>query len=285
MRLLLKVVKSSQVTPLGEGVSIDNTVRIKPPPPRELTPEEREAAQREENIRLRIETEVQNIRRTLEADFEKRLIEERTSVEAQRAEIIKKAEQERLFALGEAQKKAEEILEDARIQAEEIKRRAYEEGRAEGFNDGREEAKNTCQKYLEAAAQFLSGVNAKKDAYFVSVENELLDACIEIAKKITLAELKTDKDAIFRILKQAARNFRNSDYIKISLSQLDVSEEVVSDMDFIKSVVGHSKDIEIELLKDAEEGTVILDNGSEIIDASVPTQLELLKEILENGKK
>jgi flagellar assembly protein FliH len=285
MRLLLKVVKSSQVTPLGEGVSIDNTVRIKPPPPRELTPEEREAAQREENIRLRIETEVQNIRRTLEADFEKRLIEERTSVEAQRAEIIKKTEQERLFALGEAQKKAEEILEDARIQAEEIKRRAYEEGRAEGFNDGREEAKNTCQKYLEAAAQFLSGVNAKKDAYFVSVENELLDACIEIANKITLAELKTDKDAIFRILKQAARNFRNSDYIKISLSQLDVSEEVVSDMDFIKSVVGHSKDIEIELLKDAEEGTVILDNGSEIIDASVPTQLELLKEILENGKK
>lgn len=112
-----------------------------------------------------------------------------------------------------------------------------------------------------------------------------METCIEIAKKITLSELKTDKDAIFRILKQAAKNFRNSDYIKISLSQLDVSEEVVSDMDFIKSVVGHSKDIEVELLKDAEEGTVILDNGSEIIDASVPTQLELLREILENGKK
>ncbi len=285
MRLLLKVVKSSQVTPLGEGVSIDNTVRIKPPPPRELTDEEREALQREENIRLRIEAEAQNIRRALEAEFEQKLTAERISIEQQREQIVKRAEEERLFALGEAQKKAEEILEAARLEAESIKQKAYEEGRADGFNDGREEAKNTCQKYIEAAAQFLSGVNAKKDAYFVSVESELLETCIEIAKKITLSELKTDKDAIFRILKQAAKNFRNSDYIKISLSQLDVSEEVVSDMDFIKSVVGHSKDIEVELLKDAEEGTVILDNGSEIIDASVPTQLELLREILENGKK
>ena len=38
--------------------------------------------------------------------------------------------------------------------------------------------------------------------------------------------------------------------------------------------------MEIELDEDAEEGTVIVDNGSEIVDAGVPTQLEFLKEIM-----
>ena len=34
---------------------------------------------------------------------------------------------------------------------------------------------------------------------------------------------------------------------------------------------------------DAPPGTVILDNGSEIIDASIPTQLDFLKEIMKSA--
>lgn len=95
---------------MGEGVSIDNTVRIKPPPPRELTDEEREALQREENIRLRIEAEAQNIRRALEAEFEQKLAAERISIEQQREQIVKRAEEERLLHLVRRRKKRRKFL-------------------------------------------------------------------------------------------------------------------------------------------------------------------------------
>ena len=105
-----------------------------------------------------------------------------------------------------------------------------------------------------------------------------------MAEKITLEELKTDKNVLFRIVEQAAKNFRNSDYIKISFAKGDVSREVVTDLEFIKTLVGNIPEIEVEILPEAAEGTVILDNNSEIIDASVPTQLELLQEIMKNSK-
>ena len=52
----------------------------------------------------------------------------------------------------------------------------------------------------------------------------------------------------------------------------------------IRSIAGNIPNVEIEVLHDAEEGTVILDNDSEIIDASVPTQLEFLREIMNSRK-
>ena len=90
---------------------------------------------------------------------------------------------------------------------------------------------------------------------------------------------------IFNILKQASKTFRNDDYLKISFAEGDVDENIVTDLEFIRGVVGNIKEIDIEILPDAEEGTVIIDNGSEIIDASVPTQLDLLKEIMNNSRR
>ena len=104
-------------------------------------------------------------------------------------------------------------------------------------------------------------------------------------KKITLSEIKTDKEIIFGIIKQACKNFRNSDYVKISVAKCDISESVITDEKLLKSLAGNIPDIEIEVLPDADSGTVILDNDKEIIDASVPTQLEFLKEIMDSGKK
>ena len=124
-----------------------------------------------------------------------------------------------------------------------------------------------------------------KKELIISHEDELLKTVMEMVKKITLNELKTDQDTIFRILRQASKSFRNDDYIKISFAEGDVSENVITDLEFIREVVGNIKEIDVEILSDKESGTVIVDNGHEIIDASVPTQLDFLKEILNNSRK
>lgn len=66
----------------------------------------------------------------------------------------------------------------------------------------------------------------------------------------------------------------------------DVSKEFTADAEYVKSIAANIPDIEVEYLSpsDNPKGTVILDNDSEIIDASVPTQLEFLKEIMKKTR-
>jgi len=282
MKLLLKVVKSSQVYNDGDTVFIDNTVNIPPPPPPVFDPEEEEGMFFLEKERI---AEERKREEQINAEIERRTAILEAEITQRKKEILDNAEKARIGILEDASADAAKTKADAKEEAIAIKEIAKKSGYDEGYADGKAESLKQCEKYVQAAAQFLSGINAKKEAYFISHEDELLKTVLEMVKKITLNELKTDKDTIFRILKQASKTFRNDDYLKISFAEGDVDENVVTDLEFIHGVVGNIKEIDIEILPDAEEGTVIIDNGSEIIDASVPTQLDLLKEIMNNSRK
>ena len=277
MKLLHKVVKSSRISENDQPVFIDNTVIIPVKPIfSEDNPEDEEA------LRQRLEKERRE--QELQSEISRQVDMIKNHLEQENAEYLQKSEHMRQEIINDARAQADEIMKKVRLDAETELENARKKGFEEGFNAGRGEALSQCETYVKTAAQFLSEINSRKEAYFIQNEEKLLDISIEMAEKITLEELKTDKNVLFRIVEQAAKNFRNSDYIKISFAKGDVSREVVTDLDFIKTLVGNIPEIEVEILPEAAEGTVILDNNSEIIDASVPTQLELLQEIMKNSK-
>ena len=61
-----------------------------------------------------------------------------------------------------------------------------------------------------------------------------------------------------------------------------MTERFKTDEKLINKIIPFIPDIEIVFDEDTEDGTIVLDNGSEIVDASIPTQLDFLKEILNN---
>ena len=277
MKLLHKVVKSSRISENGEPVFIDNTVIIPVKPIfSEDNPEDEDA------LRRRLEKERHE--KELQSEISRQVDAIKNQLEQENAEYLQKSENMRQKIINDAKAQADEIMKKVKLDAETELENARKKGFEEGFNAGRGEALSQCETYVKTAAQFLSEINSRKEAYFIQNEEKLLDISMEMAEKITLEELKTDKNVLFRIVEQAAKNFRNSDYIKISFAKGDVSREVVTDLEFMKTLVGNIPEIEVEVLPEAAEGTVILDNNSEIIDASVPTQLELLKEIMKNSK-
>lgn len=264
MRLLHRVVKSSDFVNFDGVVSIDNTVLIKPkefPKPTEASDSDdfAEIEAINQNMALQIENEVKIREARLNQEFAKKEQMLRAQIEAERSQIISSATDE----------------------GERIKYRAHQEG----LEQGKQEAIAQMQNSLKSCSDLLAEINAKKESIYISQENQLIDLLYDMVKKVTNQELKTDRQLIFSIVKQACKNFRNSDYVKISLAKCDVSQSVVTDAKLIKQIAGNIPDVEIELLQDAESGTVILDNDKEIIDASVPTQLDFLKEILNAGKK
>ena len=285
---MLRVIKSTNLN-LGyepEPVAIDNTVVIK-----------------QKEIPAETESEGDNIFREFVAEdvtdvvFEpsetpqeialRELSEKEELLKQKEAELSEKeqflnSEYERLMKEAEEKSKAlfEETIKNAEADAEIIRKTAAEKG----YSEGNEKSKSTAEKYLSAAAELVSQATAQKEAYYISHKDELIETACFLAEKLIATKLSEDKSIIANIAANAAKDFRNSERVKISLAAADISAEATADIDYLKSLIKGIPDIEIEILENAKTGTVVLDNGSEIIDASVPTQLDFLKEIMENSR-
>jgi len=283
---LLRVIKSTNLN-LGyepEPVAIDNTVVIKqkeiPAEPegdnifREFVAEDVtdvvfEPSETPEEIALRELSEKEELLNQKEAELSEK-------------EQFINSEYERLMKEAEEKSKAlfEETIKNAEADAEIIRKTAAEKG----YSEGNEKSKATAEKYLSAAAELVSQATAQKEAYYISHKDELIETACFLAEKLIATKLSEDKSVIANIAANAAKDFRNSERVKISLAAADISAEATADIDYLKSLIKGIPDIEIEILENAKTGTVVLDNGSEIIDASVPTQLDFLKEIMENSR-
>ncbi|MDE6600395.1 MAG: hypothetical protein K2K34_09995, partial [Oscillospiraceae bacterium] len=196
------------------------------------------------------------------------------------AEILEQGRYEAASISAKAKADTMAIMEKAQRECAMLKEQAKKEGFNEGFEDGRKESLEKYSKYIDASGRLLSEINSRKEAYYISSEEEMRTTVFELVNKIVRTELRTNPKVIEGIIAEAAKNFRNSDYIKITLAEDGITERFKTDEKLIKDIIPFIPEVEIEFDEDAEEGTVIEDNGSEIVDAGVPTQLEFLKEIL-----
>jgi flagellar assembly protein FliH len=262
-------------------VTIDNKI---------IVPEPESEASTEEDIRLaekrRKQAEEERFRKAVDDEVKRISAENKAQAEAYRDKIIAEAKAEAQAISSDAKATTKAVLEKAANEAAAMKEQAKRDGYKEGFEKGYAEAKTKCERYVEAAAKFIAEINSKKEAYYISHEEQLKETLFEMVKKITLNELKSDDKFVERVIANAAKSFRNSDYIKISVLEGEVSKEFVSDAEFVNKLIPFIPEIEVEYLNsdEAEPGTIILDNDTEIIDASIPTQLEFLKEIIRNTR-
>ena len=271
---------------MGEPVTIDNTVYI--PVEDEETGEvlseeelrrreEQEAAEKKAAEEYRINEEVSKRLRVA-------LAERSAQLEKERAEIIEQAKKEAAAITADTKAATMAVMEKAQNECVILKEQAKQEGYDEGYASGREESLEKYRKYIDASGKLLSEINSRKEAYYISNEDELRATVFEMVKKITRAELAADPKIIEGIIAEAAKNFRNSDYIKITLAEEEMTERFRTDEKLISEIIPFVPEVEIEFDDEAEEGTVVLDNGSEIVDAGIPTQLDFLREILNNTR-
>ena len=183
---------------------------------------------------------------------------------------------------------AARTIEDAKAEAEEIKKRAdaegrqqgYDEGLKQGYDDGYVKALKKCKDSLMELKALSEEISAGKEEIFRQNERQLFDTIFEIAQKITVDSLKQkDKAVITKMIREAGKKYRNSKNVRLMLSQLDVSEEAEIDSELLEQVFKNCTNVEIEILKDAPEGTLIIDDGSEITDAGISTQLKMIEQL------
>ncbi len=266
-------VRSQGGTGAVGSVIIDNTVTVKTvaqpvlqePEEEGTAPDTAAVAEAEKARRESINAETERIKQYYREEGEKALAEAK-----QRAEQI----------LSDTEKQAAQYAEAAKAQAEEIFAKAQQDGFEKGHDDGYKKGLMKCKDMLLELKSASERINAEKEELFESYETEIFDTVMEIVNRVTLNSLgQKDKTVIKKTVKEAGKAFRNSDYVKLTLSKTDISEEMAADSDYFKKLFTNVKTVEVEILKDAPSGTVILDNGSETIDAGIQTQLKMIEEL------
>lgn len=287
------VLKYSSVRYGGSGVDIANTVDIRKPQTilEELQRQSEEEMTREVSAgsaQPRLSAEELLAQREAELVLRERNAEERENELAalkamyieQGKEVILEAKRRAEGIVQNAEKQASEIVSDAEQNRDDV----FIKARAEGYEQGKKDGVAACLKagqgILDEAKEYSDRINEQKTELFERYEKDIYETVMEIANKVTLDSMSVkDGTAAKKLIKKAAKEFRNAQLIRITLDENGASKELAGDYEFLKELCPNAEHVEVELLRDAETGTVIVDNGEEITDAGIRTQLKMIKEL------
>lgn len=275
------------------GVDISNTLKMrreipveKPQPEQSASVETHEQPEVIEQPRVSVEETLAKREAELKAAAEE-LERRKHELAALKEQYIEQGKQ----VIIEAKRRADGIVNNANAEADAIVKDAEKKrddvlikARAEGFEQGKKDGAalvaTESRNILDEARDFSDKINTSKAELFAKYEKDIYDTVMEIANKVTMNSMSVkDGTAAKKLIKAAAKDFRNSQLIRITLDENDASIELSGDYEYLKELCGGMAHVEVELLADAEPGTIIVDNGEEITDAGIMTQLRMIREL------
>lgn len=221
-----------------------------------------------------------------EDEEEEEEVEEEKDAKEQYEELLE-AEKK---IVAEAKEQAKRILDDAHKQADILRQKAFTEGHEEGVEAGFKKAHDEQRELLDQEIRQLQA-NASEVMRSISIEKtKLLEQYVDDLKKISLAiaekiiqtSLQSSGDIVKRMILAATDKITKKQWAKIYITKCETGISMEVDAEFLDALSKLSDNIKIITMDNGEEGTCIIELPDEIIDASVSTQLENIKDILNN---
>ncbi len=201
---------------------------------------------------------------------------------------------EREQLLADARAEAETLLADAREQAAKIQEDAreagYEAGYASGYEDGRQKVEAAFQEELEARLLAFEGdikaalhaVETAKEQCLRNYMEDLKDCAIAIGEKVIQISLRSSGEVIKQMIISATEKLKKTAWVKIYIDKYDYDMMMEADADILSELSHLSDNIKFIVMDKEESGNCIIEMPEEIVDVSVNTQMENIKDILEN---
>lgn len=165
------------------------------------------------------------------------------------------------------------LVSRAQEESENIKKSAFEEG----YRQGIEKAQSDLDIFRNQLAQYM---NAKQDV-FEYIAPDILEISVDIAKKIIKKELESDPQVLLNTIIEVLRSISKSEP-KITIRVRPQSVQFIKDtIPNITYQYGIDSKINIVADPSIEDGGCIFQTNNGIVDASIDTQIEIIKKALE----
>ena len=198
--------------------------------------------------------------------------------------------------IADARRRAEEILDQARLEAEikaqelfeSSRQSGLESGRAEGLAQGAAQALQEGQRAQRRQAEelaadfdkFLERAGAALDRQMDENVGDLRDLAIAIAEKVVCVSLKSSSEVIGRMIQTAIDKRKRREWAHIYIAECDAKHLSKVPASLMNALSALSDRVRIIPMADDEAGTCIIEMPDEIIDASAATQLNNIRTVL-----
>lgn len=144
----------------------------------------------------------------------------------------------------------------------------------EGYKEGLEKAQEDVSQVKSAIEDFLKA----KAEVFEFIAPDILEISVDIARKIVKHEIEQNPQIILEKIKDVLNTISKDEMkvsIKVNPSQLELTKENIPE---ILSSIG--LDARIHIISDdtMEVGSCVVQTSNGIVDATINTQLEIIKE-------
>ena len=181
--------------------------------------------------------------------------------------------------LQQAERQAVELLAEAQREAEALKAQAREDG----YQDGRAQAMLEAQESVTAINALIEEINAERTAFFNRSERELVRLVSAIAEKVLAQQLAVKPDTILDYTRTHIKRIRDRETVRLRVHPEDLPLLTQARQSFLSEIDG-LRDLQMQEDRRVGRGGLMLEAPSGTFDARYSTQLELIREALEDGQ-
>ena len=194
--------------------------------------------------------------------------------------------------LSDARREADRILLQARDKAREDAKEVFARARGEGYQEGyvagmaqaaqesRQAREEQAEKLEEEIHRFMEHAGVALDRQMDQSVDDLRDLAMAVAEKVICISLKSSADVIARMIQNAVDKRKKKEWVHIYIAECDAKRLTQLPASLTRALSALSDRVRIIPMADDESGTCIIEMPDEIVDASVSTQLSNLRTIL-----
>ena len=196
--------------------------------------------------------------------------------EAEVAAIEKQAQVDIQKAIDESKLLAQQILDDAQLQANKFKQETallVQTETARGFQEGMSKA----ETYVNELMTILSSFNQAKKEILLEVKDQIASLSIHVARQILAREVQTDPELLEQqILKAINLVSSTNSIIQVYLNPVDQAKAAYLEKNLSKLL---DESIKLVFLRDenVDEGSCVINTRGGSLNVSFSSQIELIK--------
>lgn len=209
-------------------------------------------------------------------------IEEKVPVaenEPSAEDILENARKEAEKIINEAKLKADLILNSVHEEVAVRVKEAEEKAREDGYKHGESLARQHYQSLISEAEELKQKAKELHDNTISGLEDEIVEIIIQVAKKVIGTELSQNRDVILGLIRTALSATSPTEKITIYVCADDY-DYVIGNKDRIAEGLKGIRGFEIIKDNTLKKGECIVDTGFGTVDSSIETQLHAVESTL-----
>ena len=214
---------------------------------------------------------------------EERLLQKQKEIDdrlKEAEEIVNRAKEEAQSIVSIAHDEAKNILANAQNQAQALYEQKKNEGYHEGFIAHEEEINDLIKQVNQVLLDTTASLLDHDKEYIDSIEEGVRGFAIDVAEKILHKEVDHDPIALSCLTFEVLDAQKKSKHTNIVLSQRAKELANAIEKELEENIKYKDRDISIEL-RDIPNNSLLVEHDGGVIDASLKTQLDKLREIFE----